>query len=734
MRRADCCLFLVLVLPLLAQDTEDFLEMSIEELLELDITTASKSKMKADEAPGIVSVLTREDLVNLGAETLEDALNLVPGITVGRSLQGGLHETLYVRGSFSLYAETVLILKNGQRLNDPVTGGAFSFSPDFPLSRVKQIEIIRGPGSALYGANAFAALINIITDEGDFDGTRLDVRYGDNSGTGASFGYGRSMGGGHFAFSVDYQAYELTDLETQDFVQFESPNPPPFPIGINFNTLYTNNVTADNPEAATLAAAWEKNGFYVRLDYEDKEETNNWATGIDREPFTDALGTYDLSEDPYRNRHESEVLRLGLGYGQDLNDKTSWKVAFSYNDFEQLTFYNWINLEHVGVAGAGEGLQSGFISPREAQTLTGEISLEWSPREGQVLVAGYSYQSDDVENGVGLSNRGNIIDGVATGVIEPEASGDILREGDRTVNALYAQYTWQVNSKFALTGGVRADDYSDFGSTVNPRLAAVYVPSEKVSWKALYGQAFRAPSFVESNNFVDGGIIPNDNLEPEEIKTLELQVLFKPFEGVRASISAFSFEVDNVLRQVPTFNPDSDFETQTRNQGLREGEGVEIEFRRQTSVKDMLFFNYAHVSSTDTNDTPFGTVEGDVEGVPQDSLNLGWVHDFNGQWLLGVSAYHRWNWTPQAAISLPDIVIPGLDPVQVNFLDQLDLPDYTIVNLMATARNLVGGMDVSLDVKNVLDEQMIFADQHLFAPSGISAGGRIVKLGLRYNY
>ena len=108
----------------------EFIDLSIEELLEVEISSASKSTMKAAEAPGIVSVITREEIQSLGAETLEDVLNLVPGLSTGRSLQNGLHGTIYVRGSFSLFAETVLVLRNGMRLNDPLTGGAVSFSPD----------------------------------------------------------------------------------------------------------------------------------------------------------------------------------------------------------------------------------------------------------------------------------------------------------------------------------------------------------------------------------------------------------------------------------------------------------------------------------------------------------------------------------------------------------------------------------------------------------------------------
>ena len=712
-------------------DSEDIFEMSIEEILDIDISTASKSEMSVDDAPGIVSVLTREDIRNYGAETLGDILNLVPGITTGKSFQNGYHDTLYVRGSFSLSSETVLILKNGQRLNDPITGGAVTFSPDYPLTHVKQIEIIRGPGSALYGANAFVALINLITDELETTGGFAEVKPGDKGGM-VSAQYGKSWGKTRFSLSADYLDKQLEDLDSQPFTQYASDNPPPFPIGIDFNRVYGGNVSDDKGESWHFSSALAVRDLTFRFDYEERSDGNNWGSGVPGTPVTDSSGTLDLTAEGYNNTFDAKTFRIGSFFDRQINDRTTLNASLVYNDFSQETMYKWINLQHIGFRQSGDGYHYGAKSDSSAQAIQGELSLEWKPKDNHVLVAGYSYGNDQIDRGQSYHNRGASEAGVVVGTAPWSLGENYLAAGERTVHALYGQYTWQVNQRFAMTGGVRGDDYSDFGSTVNPRLALVFSPHQSVNIKALYGQAFRAPTFLERNNYIGGGIIPNPDLQPEEIKTTELQAIFKPANHFRALVSAYTYQIDNVLRQVPTNNPNAMFETQTRNTGEREGNGIEVELRYQKSLTRMVFLNYFHAES---KDLLAGTgLETDVEGVPSDGLNFGFVTDYKKKWVFGVSGYQRWSWTSQSAISLPTIEIPGYGGVDVDFLDELSFPDYLIINANLAWRDAYKGFDFSLDVNNALDEQMVFGDQHSFAPGGLVTGGRVIKLGARYAF
>jgi len=739
MLRAVCICSVCFLSPLVligADDNEDtdYAELSLEQLLNVEVSSASKSKLKTDEAPGIVTVITREEIENYGMETLEDALSLAPGFTVGRSVQSGYHSSIYVRGFHTLFSETVLILWNGQRLNDAITGGATSLSQDFPLHGVKQIEIIRGPGSALYGANAFTALINIITDETEREGLVFHGSAGTESARHGLVEYGKRTGELSWNISAGYRFHEVTGLEEQPFVQFATDNPPPFDIGLPLNTEYSDLVSADQRQTLFSIAALEYKGLTARAMVERGEDENNWGTGVPRRPISDAFGSYDLTDDRYRNYDEIDVRRFGLFYHKDASEAFAWNAAVSYSDFDQTTFANFVNLQHVAQDVAGEGLGLGLRQDRSTSTLNADWSMDWRPREGHSLVAGFSYQRDDVDRGVNYSNEGDVVDGttISTGPFFP--NGDRLLKGSRDVYALYAQHTWEINAKTALTGGVRADDYSDFGSTVNPRLAFVYAPSPKASLKALYGQAFRAPTFLELNNQISGANLPNPDLDPEEMRTFEFQAIFKPVDRVRLALSAYSYQVDDVIRQVSTGNPESRFEVQARNQGERNGEGFEFEFRYQTSKTRLVYLNYAKADATDVAFAGGVKVEADVEGVPQDSLNLGIVHDLGERLLLGVTAYRRWRWTPQSAVPLQTIEIPGFGIVNVDFLDEISFPDYTQVNLNLSYQTAREGIEFLLDVENALDETMHFPDQHVFTPGGIAVGGRVIRGGVRCRF
>jgi len=725
-----------LVCGVMAMEPDDYLSrLSLDELLNIEIAAASKSTMNVDEAPGIVTVITREEILRYGLETLDDALNLAPGFTTGRSIQSGFHNTLYVRGFHSLFAETVLILWNGQRLNEAITGGAVSIAPDFPLDQVKQIEIIRGPGSALYGANAFAALINIITDETDHEGLDIGLALGGHEAREGALHFGRAFGEWHWSFSADCRHREIAAVASQPFVQYATENPPPFPIGLSLNREFKGLQSADRNEALSFSSALSFGGLTLRARAAREEDANNWGTGVPAGPFTDPFGeTFDLNEDRYRHQGKGEAHRFGAFYNHEAHRALSWNAALTYSDVEQQSFYRNVNLQHVAAAMAGEGLELGFLQDRRSNTLNGEWTFDWRPRIGHSLVFGYSFQRDRVDRGDNFTNEGARRDDIVVSTAALRPNGDFLGGGAREVHALYGQYTWEIGDRAAWTGGVRVDDYSDFGRTVNPRLAVVLSASDQVSFKALYGQAFRAPTFMELTNDLDGAVLPNPDLKPEKMRTYEVQANYKPIDGLHASLSVYLLDVDDVIRQTPTLNPDALFEVQARNHGERRGKGLEFELRCQFRQTRLIYLSYSKADAEDAEIIAGETIRNDVGGVPRDSLNLGWIQKLGEGVLLGLTMARRWNWTSEPAVPLQDIEIPGFGLAAVDFLGELTLPDYTLLNLKLTYKNALRGLDLSLDAENILDEAMVYADQHLFAPGGIAVGGRIVKAGLHYRF
>ncbi|MDP1635592.1 MAG: TonB-dependent receptor plug domain-containing protein, partial [Gallionellaceae bacterium] len=200
----------------------DLTGLSIEELLSVEVFSASKFSQKTIEAPANVSIVTRADIANHGYRTLADLMASVRGFYVSNDRN---YQYLGARG-FNRpgdYNSRILLMVDGYRLNDPVYGQA-SVGNEFPLDldMVERVEIVRGPGSSIYGSNAFFAVVNVITNKGrDLDGAGISVAAGSHGAAQGRLSYGaRNESGVDLLLSV-------TGAETagQDhyFAEFDTP-------------------------------------------------------------------------------------------------------------------------------------------------------------------------------------------------------------------------------------------------------------------------------------------------------------------------------------------------------------------------------------------------------------------------------------------------------------------------------------------------------------------------------
>ena len=135
--------------------------MSLEELTDIEITSVSKKSEKASEAAAAVFVITQEDIRRSGATSIPEALRLAPGIQVARS---GSHQwAVSARGFNDQFANKLLVLMDGRSVYTPLFAGVWWDAQDTILEDIDRIEVIRGPGGTLWGANAVNGVINIIT-------------------------------------------------------------------------------------------------------------------------------------------------------------------------------------------------------------------------------------------------------------------------------------------------------------------------------------------------------------------------------------------------------------------------------------------------------------------------------------------------------------------------------------------------------------------------------------------
>ncbi len=161
--RVMTCLALLLVIPnaALGQSAPELIDLSLEELLNVTITSVSKKAEKLSEAPAAIFVLTAEDIRRSGASTIADALRLAPGVQVGQ-IDASIW-AISARGYNGRFSNKLLVLIDGRSVYTPMFSGVYWEVQDVMLEDVERIEIIRGPGATLWGANAVNGIINIIT-------------------------------------------------------------------------------------------------------------------------------------------------------------------------------------------------------------------------------------------------------------------------------------------------------------------------------------------------------------------------------------------------------------------------------------------------------------------------------------------------------------------------------------------------------------------------------------------
>lgn len=188
-------------------DSASFFNLSLEELLNVEISVASKKALTLRESPGIVTLITEDQIRNSGANDLIEVLSMVPGLHFGVDVEGAVG--IGVRGNWG-HEGKVLLLIDGQEMNEPLYS-TVQFGQHYPIDQIRKIEIIRGPGSSVYGGNAEYAVINIITNNHpEFQGLAVTTAYGQMSRTFASRSISVSGGQhvGKMAFNLGLHAGE----------------------------------------------------------------------------------------------------------------------------------------------------------------------------------------------------------------------------------------------------------------------------------------------------------------------------------------------------------------------------------------------------------------------------------------------------------------------------------------------------------------------------------------------
>lgn len=504
-----CFLMLAVILqPLIsfAQDQAPVMLASVSEesLLFQDIPSvygASKFEQKVTQAPSSVSIVTSQDIKKNGYRTLADILRSVSGfyVTYDRN-----YDYIGVRGFGRPgdYNSRILLLIDGHRTNDNIYNQAtVGTDAILDVDLIERVEIIRGPGSSLYGSNAFFGAINIITKRGrDLKGTEVSGEAGSFNTYKGRLSYGNRYQNGAEAI-MSASAYDSRG-DRLYYPEFDPANPAADPRATNGG--YSDNSDYDRSQNLFSTVAF--GDFTLQGAYVSRTK------GI-------PTGAYGTDYNDVRNKTVDTRSYADLKYEHGLSARTDLTVRLFY-DYYQYT---------------GDYLYSGVINKDVSNgTWAGtEIKLITRLQNMQRLIIGAEYQGSFRENQQNYK-------------VDPYAFGldDVRRS---RIMAAYLQDEITFSKSLILNAGVRYDNYSTFGGTTNPRLALIATPAEKSTIKVLYGSAFRAPNDYELYYQSPGTSVANPELKPEKITTTELVLEQYLGDYLRASVLGYYYKIKDLI-------------------------------------------------------------------------------------------------------------------------------------------------------------------------------------------
>jgi outer membrane receptor for ferrienterochelin and colicins len=644
-------IWLILCSPLAwAAPTDDEAELAQAYGDKSVVSIATGSAQPLRRAPSVATVITAEDIQAMGAADLDEVLETVPGLHVSRSTQ--TQSVVYVmRGIHNDLNPQVLMLVNGVPMTTLVVGNRGVVWAGMPLENVSRIEVIRGPGSAVYGADAFAGVINVITKSAsDIKGSQVGLRLGSFDSTDAWWLHGGKWG------AVDVAAYLRSGKTAGSRRVVEAD------AQTGYDGLFN---TRASQAPGSLNRGWE--GVDGSLDL----SLERWRLRLGYVERTDVgSGSGAASALDPNGRSDSRRMTADLSY-QAVNWADDWDLSlqWSYMNYRERSS---LVLLPPGTFGGTfpEGMQG---SPQKweyhsrfntALTYTG-----WS-RHRVRFGAGYAdenlYRTRETKNFF----LGGGLPAYLGSVQDVSLTSPFLFPHRREVGHAYAQDEWNFAQDWTLTAGLRHDHYSDFGGTTNPRLALVWDVDYNLTAKLLYGRAFRAPAFGELYAINNPVALGNPDLKPERIETLEGAVLWQATPAVHLEAGLFEYRMRDILRLSGT---------QFANSGKQVGRGVEFELTWDAKRDLRLSGNFAHQQSTDK------TTGQDAGNSPQNQLYGRADWRFRPGWLLNSQV----NW------------VAGRKRVAGD--TRPAIKDYTTFDLSLSTQKSKAAWDWSLTVKNVFN-------------------------------
>ncbi len=701
--------------PLFAAPNSPLYSLALEDLLNVQVITASKYKENIQDSPGNLYVYSTKKIKERGYRNITDLLQGLPGVHVQLFSILGPYNTVSFRGAMG--NNKFLILQNGVRISSP-GGEITAIGHNYPLYHAKQVEVLMGPDSVVYGADAFMGVINIITHNSNSEEiapnrNTVFVSAGED-------GYQRHNGNAYYKISdsshvnLGAQFYNSQTLAfAEDFPELYTPE--------NQNHDFPDNRAKHAYIDAQLSRKWQ-----IGINY---------ATHTNSTDFTARPGFSSFSNDAIENIAQTSVYsRFSTQIFDELNSQTLMTAMV----------YELKNDSHFN------NLFSGY-SPGYKYAKTTRYSLnqdfDFQLHEKHLVSGGLVYDHfDTIPKGPDLpspydttrsTTNQNLFYG---GTSLPIAFFDQQYHN----TGAYIQDNWSVSKTFRLVSGLRYDRHSIYGDELNPRISAIYRGDKKSVFKVLYGHAFLAPgpdqafasfgSFTGSQNSEGEWLsnpfarfrVPNPDLNPERVKTLELSYENWLSDTTHIKVVPFLSKINDVILLSNDETPDQAIPgasliqtNKFENVGTSEIRGLDISIESTSNGIAWQAQNWLYLSYMDGSvDGPSG--KSDLPMIANEKVTMGSAITYKQSLQLTTKLF----WVGKAN--------SNRDP---NTGEIVTVPSHFLMDIHSSY-HLGQSVSLVLEIRNLFDRKYVHAPFPPAFPSYRAAPqpGRLITFGVEFNF
>ncbi|MFP4144474.1 MAG: TonB-dependent receptor plug domain-containing protein [Phycisphaeraceae bacterium] len=481
---------------------EELLEMDMEALMDMEVTSATKTEgTSLTEAPAAIYVIADEDIDRSGLQSLPELLRLVPGMHVARV---DAHTwAIAARGFNAQFNNKQLVMIDGRSVYTPLFGGVYWDMQDVVIEDLDRIEVIRGPGGSLWGANAVNGVVNVITkDASETQGWMLETSVGTEMLNRTAVRYGGQLGDDAY-FRV-YGKY----VQHDDYV---------YP---------------DGSDGSDGADEWYRGMGGFRMDFlgdeNDKVMVQGGAFGA---RLGQELRIWDMPVVGTQRRFEEIDANGAYLLGE-------W--AHTFEDDSLLTLQSYYDYTE----------RNEVINPQSLHKFDVELEHVFRPWEDHQVIWGLGYRlySDDNDNGPGVTF-------------------DPASRTDHTYSAFIQDTIELVEDRFSVTLGTKVEhnDYSGF--EYQPSFRSVWTPSEQHAFWGAVSRAVRTPTRFQEDGQLTLDVVPTpfgpmpirmvgkDDLPPEKLIAYEVGHRWAPSRNFFLDTTAFYNEYDDLSSMVPASQP-----------------------------------------------------------------------------------------------------------------------------------------------------------------------------------